>query len=331
MTLRNGLRGLVLLGVLSTGSVGFAQHWASAMFETSSHDFGSVARGAKAEYEFVLTNNFAVDVHISGVSASCGCTTPQITKQSLKPYEKGGIIAHLNSAAYLGQRHATVTVTIDQPSYAQVQLQVAALVHGDVLMGPDSVQLGNVEQGSGAEGKITIYRAGRSDWKLLEAKCDNPHVSCKVTERARQGDRVWYILQVQLAKTAPCGYLKDQVLLLSNDSQMPQVPVMVEGQVLSAVNVSPASLFLGTLQPGEKTTRQVVVWGSKPFRIVSLSGDTGCFKLGPPEKSAAKTVHVVPITFVAGSDRGKVVKSIHITTDSAKASADVSTYAIVTE
>ena len=150
-------------------------------------------------------------------------------------------------------------------------------------------------------------------------------------ERARQDNQVWYELRVRLDKTAPCGYIKDQVLLLTNDQQAPQIPVAVEGQVLAAVNVSPASLFLGTLQPGEKTTRQLVVWGRKPFRIVSVKGEAGYFELPPTEDSAAKTLHLVPITFVAGAERGRVAKTIHIATDSGGASTDVSTYAIVTE
>ena len=42
-------------------------------------------------------------------------------------------------------------------------------------------------------------------------------------------------------------------------------------------------------------------------------------------------MHVLPVTFVAGTDRGRVVKTIHITTDRDGAAADVSTYAIVTQ
>ena len=122
------------------------------MFETTRHDFGSVARGSKAEYEFVLTNIYAEDVHIADVRSSCGCTTPSIAKDKalLKPYEKGAILAHLNSGSYLGQRHATLSVTIDQPRYAVVQLDIAGFVHEDVLFDPDGVDLGSVDRGAGA-------------------------------------------------------------------------------------------------------------------------------------------------------------------------------------
>ena len=317
---------------VSAGGV-LGQDWASAMFETTRHDFGSVARGSKAEYEFVLTDIYAADVHIADVRSSCGCTTPSVPKDRdlLKPYEKGAILAHLNSDSYLGQRHATLTVTIDQPRYAVVQLDIAAFVHEDVLFDPEGVDLGSPDLGAGAVSKIIVYRKGRIDWKVLTAKVANPHLSCRIVERARQDDQVWYELDVSLAKDAPCGYIKDYVMLSTNDPQMEHIPVAVEGHVLSDVNASPASLFLGVMQPGEKTTRQVVVQSKKPFRVVRVSGDRQSFNFPAVPEAPAKRVQIIPVTFVAGAERGKVVRTIHITTDLNGASADVSTYAIVNE
>ncbi len=46
------------------------QDWATKMFETTSHDFGTVARGERAEFEFVLENLYVEDVHIVGVRTS---------------------------------------------------------------------------------------------------------------------------------------------------------------------------------------------------------------------------------------------------------------------
>ena len=50
------------------------------------------------------------------------------------------------------------SMTFDRPSYAEVQLQVAAYVHQEVLFDHDSIDLGNVDQGAGAAGKIVVYR-----------------------------------------------------------------------------------------------------------------------------------------------------------------------------
>ena len=42
-----------------------AQDWAAKMFEMNVHDFGSVAHGAKAQFDFVLSNLYVEDVHIA--------------------------------------------------------------------------------------------------------------------------------------------------------------------------------------------------------------------------------------------------------------------------
>src|SRR6266700_6288669 len=61
-----------------------AKEWAQKMFQANSHDFGHVARGAKAEFAFEVQNLYEEDVHIADVRTSCGCTTPTITKPTLK-------------------------------------------------------------------------------------------------------------------------------------------------------------------------------------------------------------------------------------------------------
>ena len=60
---------------MSAWSGAFGQEWAARMFESTEHNFGTVARGAKAEYEFVFSNIYLEDVHVASVRTSCGCTT----------------------------------------------------------------------------------------------------------------------------------------------------------------------------------------------------------------------------------------------------------------
>ncbi len=61
------LRGILVLGCFFAAASCSAQDWAAAMFETTSHNFGAVAYGGKVEYDFVLTNKYAADVHIADV------------------------------------------------------------------------------------------------------------------------------------------------------------------------------------------------------------------------------------------------------------------------
>jgi len=321
--------GCIFLLVVLIAWPALAEQWASKMFEQTEHDFGYVARGAKAEFEFVLSNVYLEDVHIVGVTSSCGCTTPRIKQEWLKTYEKGAIIAHFNTPSFLGRKGATLTVTFDKPFYAEVQLHVTGFVRSDVVLSPASAGLGSVDQGAPAEAKIAVNYAGRSDWKILEVKSANPHLSGTVVETARRGGQVAYDLSVHLDRGAPVGYLNDHLLLVTNDRQSPQIPVPVEGNVASTVTVSPASLFMGTVQPGKKVTKQLVVRGKRPFRILSITCDDGSFTFQSPADGPPKPLHVIPVTFVAGAGAGKVTRMIRIETDLGDAVPELAAYAVV--
>ena len=99
---------------------------------------------AKQIFEFELQNIYKEDIHISRVRASCGCTIPSIKKHDLKTWETGAIIAEYNTRSFLGKRGATVTVTIDKPFPAEVQLTVKGYIRSDVTFSPALVQFGDV-------------------------------------------------------------------------------------------------------------------------------------------------------------------------------------------
>ncbi len=308
-----------------------AQPWAEKMFETTRHDFGTVARGAKAEYRFVLTNPYVEDVHISGVRSSCGCTSVRIEKPLLKTYEKGAIVARFNTDRFTGRRAATITVTFDKPFWAQAQLYVTGEIRRNVVFEPGSVQFGTVDYGTQAEKNVKVTYSGRSDWAIEDIASTNPHFSVRMEAVKSGRGQVKYELFVRLDEQAPPGYLNDCLMLATNDAKMPQIPLAVEGLVQAAISVSPSSLFMGVLQPGEKVTKQLVVRGKKPFRILSVTCDDNgeCFLFDPRTVAAAKPLHLVPVTFVAGDQPGKVQKTIRIETDLDDLSPELSAYAVV--
>ncbi|MBN2023319.1 MAG: DUF1573 domain-containing protein [Pirellulales bacterium] len=306
-----------------------AQQWAMDMFKVTNHDFGSVARGAKAEFAFPVTNPYLEDVHVAGVRSSCNCTTPRIVKPDLKTYETGAIVAHINTDRFLGGKGATITVTFDKPYHAEVRLHVNAYIRSDVVFEPGSVNLGEVDQGKPSEQKVRVQYAGRNDWRIQEVRSDNPHLAGQIVEVSRGGGQVSYELAVHLDDDAPAGYVNDHLILVTNDNRMTQVPVAVEGRVVSGVTVSPARLFMGVVKPGEEVKKQLVVRGKKPFRIVSITCDDGSFKVDPSVGQEPKELHVVPITFVAGKDPGKVARTLQIETDLGAPAAELPAFVVI--
>lgn len=301
----------VLLTCMSAPAPG--QQWATKMFETTSHDFGTVPRAAKSEYTFEFTNRYVDDVHISSVSASCGCTTPIVLTETVKPLEKGRILARFNTGSFLGKRSATLTVTIDRPQFAQVQLHIKGHVRTDVVLDPPSVDFGKIEPGSVRQKRVRLSYAGRNDWAIRELKSSHSAVEVTATEVSRGGGRVSYDLLVKLNEGAASGVIHDAITLSTNDRQLQNVQMLVQGEVVPSLSVSPGAMFLGALSPGEQVTRKLVVRGKSPFRIMSIESKHGTFAFQPSEEPRA--LHLVPFTYTAGTTAGTESYPIMIQTD----------------
>ncbi|MGO8751173.1 MAG: DUF1573 domain-containing protein [Thermoguttaceae bacterium] len=291
-----------------------AQEWAAKMFSTTSNDFGVVARGTKAEYSFALENLYVEDVHIADVRASCSCTTPEIKMPTLKTHEKGAILAKFNTSAFLGSKGATLTVTFDKPYFAEVQLQVRGYIRGDVALTPGIVDFGEVDEDSQREKEILVNYAGGDDWQIVAARCANPHLSATATEVSRGGGQVTYRVAIRLDKQAPSGSLADRVVLMTNDSQGREVAVPIEGVVPARIALSPDSLFMGLVEPGQKVTKQLVVRSREPFRVNEVTCDGPGFAAAVPDGASERKVHLVSVTFAAGKQSMKAEATVHVTT-----------------
>jgi hypothetical protein len=323
-----------LLFVFLTGSVGgvVGQEWANDLFEARSHDFGSLARGAKAEFAFPLTNIYVEDVHIVSVRSSCGCTVPRIEKATLKTYERGAVIAEVNTRAFLGQKNATITVTFDKPFPAEVQLHSKAFIRKDVVLTPGSVDFGEVEERHAKQRAVQVDYAGRDNWRILDVQSDNPHIRGELIERHRGGGLVGYELKVTVDESAPAGPFHEHLMLITDDSRLRQVPVPVNGRVVSGITVTPQSLFMGVARPGQKLSKTIVVRGKKPFRILSIECDNEAFRFDTSGEHVEKEVHVIPVTFTAdGNSTGKIANKIRIQTDDGSEPPALSAFAVIAD
>jgi archaellum component FlaG (FlaF/FlaG flagellin family) len=72
---------------------------AEIKFDKETHDFGAIPQGTPATYEFVFKNTGKTPLIITNASASCGCTTPDWTREPIKPGKTGTVKATYNAAS----------------------------------------------------------------------------------------------------------------------------------------------------------------------------------------------------------------------------------------
>jgi hypothetical protein len=250
---------------------------------------------------------------------------PKVTKSTLKTHEKGDIVAVVDTRKFLGRKEATFRVEItcvtpQGPAKEEVQLHCYAYIRSDVVLEPGTVQLGSVPFGKGAPPKkVAVTYAGRDDWQILQAECENPHLKLELTETDRHMEegtwRVSYDLSVAIRPDAPVGYLRDHVILVTNDRNQnaTRVAVSVEGAVVPTVSVKPSPLMLGLISPGQQVERTLVVQAKTAFRIVEVAGPSDQFQFAFSEK--ARILHPITVRFTAGKTPGKVTGTIRVQTD----------------
>ena len=294
-----------------------AQDWAQKMFDHQDYDFGSVARGAEAQHRFPIKNLYKEDVHISAVYSSCGCTSPHITQDLLRSGETAYVVADFNTRSFQGPHSATITVLFDGQFSGEVRLQVKGNIRKDVVFIPGKVDLGTVDAGNPVERKINVAYAGRSDWQIVDVRSANPNFEVELAPKDRSAGRVDYELLFRLKPTATAGYINDRLTIVTNDATNRLIPLAVEGNVVASVTVSPSSLQMGTVKPGGKVTKQLIVKGKGDFHVLRVECDDPAFTFQVNQQ--AKKLHLIPVTYTAGDKPGKFVKKMRIFTDATRA------------
>ncbi|MFZ4752013.1 MAG: DUF1573 domain-containing protein [Chitinophagaceae bacterium] len=85
-------------------------------FVEETHDFGTLKEGPQAVYEFVFTNTGKEPLIIQSCSASCGCTTPDWSKDPILPGQKGKITVKYNTEGRVGTFNKTVYIASNAKS-----------------------------------------------------------------------------------------------------------------------------------------------------------------------------------------------------------------------
>ncbi|MCB2410460.1 DUF1573 domain-containing protein [Hymenobacter lucidus] len=97
-------------------------------FAESEHNFGDIKPGDVVKHTFEFTNTGKSPLLIENATASCGCTTPNWTKDPIAPGAKGTIEVQFNSQGKSGLQNKEVAVRANtQPSITQIAIKANIL------------------------------------------------------------------------------------------------------------------------------------------------------------------------------------------------------------
>ena len=295
-----------------------------------SFDFKTVAKGAIPEYQFVLKNPLQEPIHIVSVTPSCTCTTVVFDREKtvLQTYEKFEIAVKLQGDAFEGQRNSTLTVVIDQPNRAEIQLNIRGEIRSDLKISPaDFIDFGNVAPEKGASRTLTVsYTGSNTQWRIVDVRCDNEFIHADIANDFSNIGQRKFNITVSLDKSAPNGNLRTLLFLITNDgATRREIPISIKATVGTVINVTPSPLFFGALPPGKPSPQKnVVLRGTMPFRILKIECDNPAVEISwtMDAQASPKGMHLIPISYRnpiegegAPKDDGTMLAVIRVTTD----------------
>jgi hypothetical protein len=83
---------------------------ADILFDTLVHDFGTIIEGEMVVCYFDYENRGEGDLVIASVAATCGCTTPDWSKEPLKPGQRGQLKVVFDTRGRSGSQFKGVSV-----------------------------------------------------------------------------------------------------------------------------------------------------------------------------------------------------------------------------
>jgi len=206
------------------------QKQANISFDKLVHDFGKIKEETGgANYKFSFTNTGSEPLIINNVKASCGCTTPDWSKEPVAPGQKGFISVTYNPKGRPGPINKSITVSSNA-----VEASVMLRITGEVIAKEKTVEdiypqiMGDVRLKTNHIAFVKIYNTDiKSDTLDIINMSDQPqtitfeqipaHIALKVVPATLKGKAKGKIIATYDAtKQKDWGFIINRIGMLIN-------------------------------------------------------------------------------------------------------------------
>ena len=294
------------------------------------YDFGYAQHQQTITHLFKLKNVGSQPLVIREISSSCACTAALLSDKTILPAETADIEVKLETQYHRGRRTATVKVHTNDTDTPVVYFTMTGVIAGLAQVIPNNLYLKNMGNQEEIHKTVEIYDPGDGRLTVKEVRSSSPHIITKL--RRTHTDGLAAKIFVTIKPGLPFGELNEKITVLTEGYQYPHVEILVKGQVVGAIGLSPDQFFLGFVKKG-KVARQVAKLrknGPADLKILQIESShesiTADFEAIEPGREYAIAVNFTAPTATTG--RTEALIKIH-TNDSEQPLLEVPFYAIV--
>lgn len=275
---------VLLGGMVGLVAAGTTQAGATDYFSQTVKDFGVSPKGTMLVHYFPITNKSNQPVVIGQPRVSCGCVAPTVHKFQLAPGESTVLQVNMdtNRIPVPGvPKIVTVYVPFLSPVHEEVQLRVQTVTRADLIVTPDTINLGTVAAGQEKSASTKISFFGDLNWKVTGTTSTGQFLKPSVKPAMGPGVVAGTVeLTVTLDPKCPVGNWSADIFLTTATPGIEKlrVPVMVNvvpaPTTTSKLKVTPQTVAFGEVKLGTPAEKQVQVQGNTPFSIKGIKKGT---------------------------------------------------------
>src|SRR5258707_711665 len=246
-------------------------------------DYGTVPKGDKLEWAFVVKNTGDADLQIIAAKPGCGCTVADFDKV-VKPGETGKVTAHIDTTAFAGPIAKTITLETNDLTTPTSQLTIHAIVKPYVEAFPAGFVRFNLLQGEAESQNVILYSEEEEPFAVtkmelpIDPTTNEPvkWVNATYEKIATEADKAPNIgrpgqdqYRVKITVGGPdtkLGPLSDKVHIITTSKHQPDYFVSISGVVRPPFRVEPTALNFGEVSPVDVAATRTVILHSNNLR-----------------------------------------------------------------
>lgn len=337
------LRTVTLVFLVFSLNTAYAQSLAEIKFEKMDHNFGKIKEdGGPANYNFNFKNTGNIPLIIQEVNASCGCTTPEWSKEPILPGKTGFIKVAFNPEQRPGVFTKSITVNANVPKSSRVLTisgdvipRVMSLIHqypvdfGKLRLISDELSFVKIKDTEVKTDTLHFYNPETSPVSV-KFKIIPPYVSIKTIPAViRPKSKGFFLITFNASKKPSFGYVTNRIYLSFNKEEKYDNAIKVSAVIeedfskLSEADLANApqieyntrTFDFGEIPEGKKVdyTFQIKNKGKKDLIIRSVTATCGC-TTGHPASNTIKPGGntVMKVTFDSAEKVGMQNKIITV-------------------
>ena len=317
-------------------------------FDKSQHDFGTVnEKEGEISHDFSFKNTGTSPLIIQNVSATCGCTTPEWSKQPVRPGETGFVKVSYNPKGRPGGIDKTITVQSNGSS-APVSLRITGEVipidrnpseayrypAGAIRLDDMHVSFDRMYSHEKSALVVTAYNPGPNAVKISFIHLP-AHIQTDVKPATiKQGEKASIRVHYDAARKNDWGFVADQISMILNDDKSKDYKLTVTANIeedfsrwtnaqlqnAPAISLDRQVIEAGKIKKGEKNTFQVRLTNTGKSKLLIRKLDTGCswITVDAPKEINAGASADLTVTIDSAGQSGVQNKNITMITNDPK-------------